>query len=111
MPNAFISEGHTVKEVASVAIPAGSFAFENNVFKFYSGSDTTVAGTPVAPYTGGVTIQLKKASAADTFSVGAPVFASVANQNALTAGGDGQAGICAKESLAGDEHVYVRLTN
>lgn len=111
MPNIFKSEGHTVDEVAASAIPAGQFAFENAIAKFYSGGDAVTAGQPVAAYVGGVTIQVLKAVKANTYSVGADVFGDETAQTALTAGGDGKLGICAKASTANDDHVDVRMIN
>jgi len=111
MSNIFISEGNTVEEVAASSIVPGSFAFENGLAKFYSGADTVGAGEVVAPIVGNATVKILKQTKANTFAVGASVYGDETAQTALTVGGDGTLGVCAKASTANDDYVFVRLVN
>ena len=116
MANQLDSSGHTINEVAAATIAAGTFAFTaSGIAKFYStnGTDSqpAVAGATVAPYVGGVSVWVDKATAANVFAQGAAVYGDESAQNALTSGGDGTLGYAAEPSANGDLRVLVRLTN
>lgn len=109
MANVLVSTGNTVEEIAGSAIQPGSFAFENGLAKFYTGAAEIPAGSNAAPIVGNATVQILKGTKANTYAVGATVYGDETAQTALTAGGDGTLGICAKASTANDDYVLVRL--
>ena len=95
-------------DVVPVAdITAPTFAFAGTYAVLYTRDAT--AGSVASPNCFNTIVRVDKATASNTFTVGAAVHLSVANQNALTTGGDGKMGVAAKASANGDPYVVVAL--
>jgi len=106
--NRVARSNHSVVDVSvPSAVTAPTFAFEGGLCVFYTRD--APAGAKASPNCFNTIVAITKATLTDTFDVGDSVYLSVANQNALTAGGDGKMGICAKASSATDPEVMVAL--